>query len=98
MQTLAATDENNEDGENEPLDQGHADVAGVGEFLDIHHKINGLDVEDVDGDEIRSDHSATDAFNDQQRHGNQHGHCAGNHEVVDRIDGQGAEGVNLLGD
>ena len=93
-----AADENDENAEDNAFDQSHGHIAAAGEIKHVVEVVDLGNPEDLRGDEVCGDDTDGDALHGEQRHGDEHGDEARDHKVVDRVNAEGAQGVDLLGD
>lgn len=79
---------------------GHAedDIDVVDVFVELVIVEGFGDIVDPDGHETGGSDAEADAFADEEGYGEEHGDEARGDEVVDRVDAEGAEGVDLFGD
>ena len=93
-----AGDEDDDEGEDHAFRQSHLDIPRAGEFQHVIQVISALDIEQADPDEIAGHNAEAHAFRDEDGRGGHHGQHARHHEVIHRVDAEGAQGIDLLGD
>ena len=93
-----AADKNNDDAEDHSFDQTHGHVAPAGEVEHVVQIVGLGNAEHLRGKQVSGENSHADALGDEQGHGDKHGEEPRDNQVIDRMNGEGAERVELLGD
>jgi len=93
-----AGDDDDDDAKEEAFDYSNDEVGKIGEDVDVVVPISGGDAEDVGANEVGGEDPEGGGLSGEKGKGDDHGKKAWGDEVVDGVDGHGAEGVDLFAD
>ncbi len=97
VQSLVAGDDGDDGAEDEGLDQARRDVVQIGVVKHVVPEAGGIDAQEEGADHVGGKDADANGAGSEQRHDGHHGQETRHDEIIDRVGGQGAQGVNLLG-
>lgn len=98
IHSFETTDQGDDGSEDDGLDEADDDIVGIGVFVHVRQVISAINAHEMDADEPAGEDADEDGLGREEGGGDDGGEEAGDDQVIDRVSGEGAKGIDLFGD
>lgn len=95
---LEAADESDDGAEDDRLDEADNDIVGIGVFVHVREVVGAIDTHQVDADEPTGEDADENGLRGEQWGSHDGSEEARDNQVIHRMRGESAEGIDLFGD